>query len=612
MKIVFAILVASFAVWGIGDSFFFGGETDTVAEIGDRQITANELSRAFRSEVQRLQPLNIDEQRARQLGVLDQVLDRLISETLFDAAANDLGMTVGEDTLRRQIRQRFGNIGPAQFENVLRQNGVSEQQYVALLGLQLMRGQYLQSITLGTRAPNALVDKLYAWRGEKRSASIVTVPVDNNAAVREPTEEEVEAYYKAQAADFTAPEYRALSFVFLDPAKIAKEIRISDDRLRKVFDDRLEALSIPEKRTLLQLLAPDRATADKALDRLRAGEDFIAVAKDVAGQDESATRLGAVTQRELPAQLAKPAFALEKGKFSEPIDGPFGLQILQVTEIVPGETPSYEEAREQLRTEVADEEAIDSVLEIANRLEEALGGGGALADAAQDFDLEIRKVGAIDREGRNRSDAPIPGLPGPPFLQVAFETPSGEESFLSETAEGGFFVIRVDSVTPPALRPLDEVRAEAIADWKAEERWKAARERAAALVKRLGEGAKTTDIAKEAGLSGSAPASFTRNGDGAPASMPSSLVSEMFSGPAVGHAAMADGPGGVAIAQLTGIEKAAADTDKDGVEALTRTLRRGIADDIAAQLGNALRERHAVSVNENALRYHFYPDAGES
>ena len=141
----------------------------------------------------------------------------------------------------------------------------------------------------------------------------------------------------------------------------------------------------------------------------------------------------------------------------------------------------------------------------------------------------------------------------------------------------------------------------------------AARERAAALVKRLNEGAKTAGIAKEAGLGGSTPASFTRNGDGAPASMPASLVSEMFSGPAIGHAAMADGSGGIAIAQLTGIEKAAADTDKDGVEALTRTLRRGIADDIATQLGNALRERHAVSVNENALRYHFYQhDAGES
>ena len=34
IKILFGLLVLSFAVWGIGDTFFFGGASNTVAEVG--------------------------------------------------------------------------------------------------------------------------------------------------------------------------------------------------------------------------------------------------------------------------------------------------------------------------------------------------------------------------------------------------------------------------------------------------------------------------------------------------------------------------------------------------------------------------------------------------
>ncbi len=609
IKALFGLLVLSFAVWGIGDSYFGGNVGGTVAEVGDREISSNQLSQAFRNEVERLRPLNIDEQRARELGVLDQVLRQIVTLTLFDEAAREMGLATSEDTLRRQIHQQFGNISSYEFQNILRNNGTNEQEFLAQLEAGLLRDQYINSLTQGTAAPQALVDKLYAWRNERRTAAVMTLPVDQNSPMREPSAEELDAFYKANSINFTAPEYRALNYVYLNPAEVSKDITISEQKLREVYDERRDTLGTPEKRTVLQMLVPDQATADKALDRIRGGEDFTSVAKDLAGQDESATKLGTLTKADLPAQLADPAFDLSMGQPSDPITGPFGLQILQIDEIVAGETPSFEEARESLNADLANEEGINQVLDIANRLEEALGGGSPLTDAARDLDLKLHRIDAIDREGRGPNDTPIANLPAAPFLESAFETPSGQDSLLGETAGGGFFVINVESVTAPALRPLDTVRADAIEDWKADERWKVARESATKIVERLNGGAQLADIAGELKAESEATDAFTRTGESAPANMPAELISQLFGHKDIGKAAMSDGVNGVDIAQLTGIQAASAEQDKEGVETVSRTLVTGIANDITAQLGEALRGRHGVTINQDAVDYHFNANA---
>ena len=512
IKVLFGLLVLSFAVWGIGDSYFGGNVGNTVAEVGDREISTNQLSTAFRREVERLRPLNIDERRARQLGVLDQVLGQIVTLTLFDEAARDMGLVASEASLRQQIKRQFGNIGPYEFENILRNNGTNEQQFLAQLSAGLMRDQYLNSLTQGTAAPKALVDKLYTWRNERRTATLMTIPVDQASPMREPSQEELETYYKANSANFTAPEYRALSYVYLDPVEASKDVKISEQRLREVYDERRDTLGTPEKRTVLQMLVPDQAVADKALDRIRAGEDFVKVAKGHCR----------------PGRERHEARHADEGGFAEAIGGA-GFQIVERPTVRSDHRPLWAanspsrrnrgRRDTQLRrsAQIAErgrsprKKASIQVLDIANRLEEALGGGSSLIDAARDLDLKLRRVDAVDSEGRGKSDTPVAGLPPAPFLKSGFETASGQDSLLGETASGGFFVIHVESITAPALRPLDTVRAEATKDWKADERWKTARASAQKIVERLNGGAKLADIAGELKSKTQTTDAFTRD-----------------------------------------------------------------------------------------------------
>lgn len=612
IKALFALLVASFAVWGISDTYIFGQPGDAVANVGKQQISVNALQDAFRGEVRRLRPLNIDEAKARQLGILDQVLDRLVTATLYDEGARKMGMVVGEEALRQTIRNQLGDIGPNEFQNILRNYGMSEQQYVARLRSQIIRSQYLESLTQGTQAPKPLIDQLYAWREEKRQAELATIPVDPKSKMRMPTDQEIDTQYKAKPHEYTAPEYRSVRFVHLDPENAAETVKVTEEKLREVYQERLPTLGVPEKRQLQQMLVPDAAAADRATTMLKEGKSFVEVAKAIADQDESATNLGTLTQSDLPKELADAAFKLKSGEVSAPIKGPFGLQILRAALIIPGKTPSFEEVRASLEQDIVKEEALEVIFAQVNKLEDALGSGGTLSDAAAELGLTVRKVDMLDKDGHDDKDKPVATLPGDPFLKTVFETAEGQESLVTETGDSGYFVLTVDSIIKPALRPLAEVRDEVIDDWQADQRWKAARERAKDAIDELKKGVKIADLAKKNGWKHEQTKPFSRNGDGAPAEMPPALVSDLFAAKSVNRAFHADGTDGVKIAQLTAIEESRPASDAKGVEALQESLKVGISNDIAAQLGTALRARHDVSVDRQAIQYYFYRDAGES
>lgn len=613
IKILFGLLVISFAVWGIGDSFFGSAGGNTVATVGDTEITVRELDNAFRTEMNRLRRFSIDEEQARQLGVLDQVLERLIALQLVDQGAGEMGVVVGREVVQDQIRKQLGqNITSNELQSRLRNAGLTEGQFVSQIRQQIMAAEYQGSLTAGVKAPKVLADRLYLWRGEKRKAKLIMLPVDQSSPVADPTDEQLEAYYKAHPAEYTAPEYRALSYVFLDPKAAAATITVPEEKLREMYDQRKPEFTIPETRTVLQMLVPDRATADKAIDRLRAGEDFATVAKEIADQDDSATQLGTVTKSDLPNAIADAVFGLEKDKVSDPIEGPFGLQVVKVTEIEPGRTQSFDEARDALAKEAAEVQAIDSVLDMTSRLEESIGAGASLPETATELGLELHKLPAVDREGLTPNDNAVEDLPPAPFLQVAFDTEDGGDSLLNETAESSFFLLHVDSVTPPALKPLDTIRDEVVDDWKAEQRWKAAREEARKLVDRLNGGAQIADIAQERDVTVTDTEGFTRSGEGAPPNMPSGLVADLFAAKTVGRAASADGVGGIAIAQLAAIDKAKPEADKEATGQLTQSLDRGMANDITTQLIGALRNRYGVDVNQAAIKANFFSDADGS
>lgn len=611
VKILFVLLIVSFAAWGIGDMIRTGGISSTVASVGKVDIDRAELDQEFRRQMERLRPMlggNLTTEQARQFGLLDQSLSALVQRALYDQAARDAGISVGADVVRQRIaeepafRNAQNQFDANQFRSVLRNNQLTEDGYVALLRRETARDLVAGAVGAGVTPPKPLVQDLYRFRGERRVAEVVTLP---NAAIGDvgvPDEAELTRYYEDHQVRFTAPEYRALSIAQLSADEIAKDIQIPDNELRAAYDERADELGTPERRTVEMVLADDEAKAKQIAEAAKA-KGLTAAAKD-AGID--VITLDNVTRNELP-EIGDAAFALAQGAASDAVRSGLGWHVMTVTAIQPGATKTFEEARDQLLAKLRKEKAMDSLYSIANRVEDQLASGAPLEEVAQAQSLPIAKIAAVDSSGKapDGKDA-APGRPNfAAMVQTAFQLASGATSNLTEAPNNVFYAVRVDGVTPAAPKPLAEVRDQAVAGWQDDKRAKLAAERAQDIAAKLKQGSEAAaqDVASQSGASFAMTTPFTRDARSVEG-LPGELVRKLFEvkpGETV-TGATADSQVVARLKEIIPADPAASDATLATVES---TVAQGLESDIMAQFGNALRNRYPVEVHRNRIDQFF-------
>jgi peptidyl-prolyl cis-trans isomerase D len=604
VKVLMLLLVASFAIWGIGDIFYGGGQNPAVATVGDAEIPASELADAFNRSVNNLQRQlgpDFDRERAIQLGVMQQALQSLVAERLISLRANDMGLAVPEDALRAMITgnpafQSAGQFDRSRFDQLLRLNGLSEDGYLAGLRQDVMRSALTGSISGPVAVPPALVDALYRFRNEQRRGHYVAVPVAAITDVPEPSEDELAEYHEAHQAQFTTPQYRALTFVTLQPEDLLDEVEVSDPDIEAAYQSRIATYRTPERRTVEHLLAPDQATIEQAAKRLAEGAAFDAVAAEIEGV--SVDQLGTVTRGDLPPEFEDAIFTQAAGEIGDPVSSAFGWHIFRVSAVEPEETVPLEEARAELARELALEEASNRLPDFAAQLDDELAAGTQLAEAARVLGLQAVKVPAVDATGKDPDGAPVAALPPwPEFMQVALETPAGETSLLEET-DAGYFVIQVDQVMEPRLKPVEEVRDELRQAWQAERRRELARARAEELRAELDDGAAPDELLADAGFETKPIEPLRRDQTGTDQGLNQAVVRALFAtAPGEIAGAVVELGDGYALVGTDEVIAADPGADAEARDRLARELESEMRSDLIAQFETQLRRDYPVEID---------------
>ena len=431
--------------------------------------------------------------------------------------------------------------------------------------------------------------------------------IDPSASVPEPTNTQLAAYHKENEAEFTAPERRAVTYLDLSAKEFAKQITIPEDELVVAFEDRRQEFTVPEKRKVLQMVVSEKADAEKAAVRLAGGDAFAVVAKEIADQTAESIDLGEITREDIPEELAPAVFELASNSISSPIQGPFGWHIFKVESITPLKEAKLEDVRAQLVSELSHEKAVDQVFTTANKLEDAIGSGATIEVAGRNMGLTVKKIAAVDA-GRNSENLAIEGLPGAPFLETVFTTNSGEASTLVEAQDGGFFILRVTGVTPSRVQSLTEVRKQAAAAWKSDERIKLAEAKAKKVADQLKLGQSLKEIPGAEGEALTPIAFFTRQTGPARSKLPFDVINQLFEVKKVGDVAVGRDGVRFVIAKLTAIKAPEAAKDFDTYRGLAQNLRTMMGGDILRQYNIALRASHGVSINNALLEQIFTGD----
>lgn len=607
LVIFFGMIFVSFSLWGVGDILRGGGGHQVVATVGDFEITQDEYNRRFSNELRRIQRQfggRFTIENAEAIGLPRSVLDRMISQRLFLEQADKMGLAVSDELVREEtyatqaFQDELGQFSRARFNEVLRQLSQTQEQFAETMRRDIKLSQLTGALSGGVSAPRAMVEQVYAFQNEERLAAFIRIPKSSVEITEAATEADLKSYYEDFSQSFMAPALRDVTVVTVSPEEMAENIDVGEEELREEYEASKGDLGVPEKRKLEQALFDTEEEAQSFYQQLSGGQRFEAALEEFNGDEP--IDFETVSRTELSVLLPEGvdiAFSLDEGEVSEPFEDQVGWHVLHVQEVTPGRTPDFEEVKDQLREDLTMHRAIDEMNVLANDINDMLAGGASLEEVADKLGLTIKDFNGVSQEGKNRAGEAVSGLPSPNrFLDVAFSTEVGDQSLLTDTEDGGFFVLRVNGVTPPEVRPLDEVRAEVERAWLQEQREQKARELAEGYADELRGGATLEEIAENAGFGVQQSAPLTRNGqEPSPA-----FVSQVFS---VEENATftAGGQAALYVGQVTEVRTPDPGSDQQALEEITQRLNQGLSGDLLALYSNDLQQRYGVEVNEAAI-----------
>lgn len=466
----------------------FGGNIQSIGSVGNKSISVNSYARALSEQInafeaQTNQPLSFVQAQA--FGLDRSVLSQVMATAALDDEAAQLGISAGDSFVRDQLllieafQGSDGSFNRDAYEFSLERQGFSVAEFEDTLREEVSRTILQGAVVAGIPQGTTYAQTLATYIGEERSFSWVSLDETQlDAAIADPSDAQLVAFYEENGASFTQPETRVFSYVWLTPEMIQDDVPVDADALRALYDDRIAEYVRPERRLVERLVFPDQASADDAMAQLEvSGTTFETLVAD-RGLQLTDVDMGDVALTDLGA-AGDAVFDTEPGDVVGPFDSSFGPALFRMNAILSAQETTYDEAEPELRRELAAARAVRVIEDSRNGIEDLLAGGATLEDLVDRTDLV---AGQIDWTA-DTSDG-IAAYAA--FRDAAQGAELDAFPELLELEDGGIFALRLDEVRAPSLIPLDDARVDVTTAWIAAQTQSQLRAQAQLLAQSLG------------------------------------------------------------------------------------------------------------------------------
>jgi len=418
--------------------------TTAVASVNGEDILATTWYQATQNLEQQAtqasnQSISLDERQRLQ----DQAYDQLVTDALLRQEYRRRGITVTDDEILQAARfspppqlmqspdlQTDGQFDAAKYQRFL-QSPMARQQ-----GLLYQLDQYYRTEIPKEKLFDQIANDVYA--------------------------SEEELWRRWQDSHDSAE----VSFVAFEPDRIPDSaVRVSDDEIRAYYDTHKKIFERPGRAKVSIIIIPRAVTAaDSAAVRAHAlalrarilgGEKFEDVARAESADSVSAAKggaLGSGAKGRFVAPFQTAAYALKPGEISQPVLTQFGYHIIRL-DSRKGDTITLHHILLRIQQS-------DSAAARTDRRADSLARMAASADQPAKFDsaaraLHIPILRAQTIEGNSLT---VDGRYIPSVGPWAFEgAKPGETSELFD-AEDGYYLARLDSLTPGGTLSLDQAK----------------------------------------------------------------------------------------------------------------------------------------------------------
>lgn len=608
-KLLFALLVFSFAIWGVAD-VFTGWGRGSLATVGDVSISSDEFNRSYQNEIERISRQSnqrLTPEQGRALGLDRRVLNQLVGGAAIEQHARDMGLSLSDQTIVDMVARDPEFAGPdgkfskEGFAAFLRQVGLSEQGFIRLKRQDELRTAMLAAFVKGQAVPKPMLETMHAYNNEKRVIEYLNIDAEKAVTVAEPDEAKLKELYEAGKSNYMTPEYRKFEALFLAADDLKKVIEVSDEDINAEYEKTKESYNTPEKRRIQQIAFKDKAAAEAAKAALDSGKSFGDVAKE-AGAKDTDVDLGLVAKSALiDKKIGEAAFALEKDKISNVIEGTFATVLVRVTQIEPGVVRTLADVKDQVRDKIATERARDQLQDKHDEIDEARNAGKTLKELGEQTKLVYKEIAAADNRGLDPNGVGVlPQVYLQKVTSAVFSPDSGLDQQSIELSDGGYAWINVLSTEPPKQKPFEDVKEDVKGQFMANERARLVSELATVFVNRINAGEPMTALEAAAGNTVQKTEAVTRTT--IPQGLSEAAVAQAFTlqqGKA-GSAQSADQQSRTIIRVVEVVPAPAA--TKEDLDKIAKQIEPELTNQALTEYTETLKKNLGTSVNETELR----------
>ena len=486
MGVMFLLIIPSFVLFGLEGYNGMQDRGEAVAKVDGREISRSEWDAAHKNEIDRLRQSMptldaklLDSPEARYV-----TLERLVRDRVLAASAAQSRLTTSDQRLARELQQNEviaglrgadGKLDMARYRQLVGAQGLTPEMFENQIRAEIATRLVLAGLGATGFATPAQADMSLNAYFEKREVQIARFDSASYAAKINPSDAELEAFYKGNAQLFQAPEQATIEYLVLDLDAIKKSLTVNEQDLKTYYEQNAARIASQEERRASHILiaagktaaAADRekakAKADELLAAAKKAPDSFAELARKNSQDPGSAPNGGDLDFFARGAMTKPfedaAFALKKGDISSVVETEFGFHIIKLADVRTPQQRSFEEMKPELEADVRKQQAQKKFAEVADSFSNAVyEAADGLKSVAERFKLELKTASNVMRK-------PAVGASGvlanPKFLNAIFSPDSVEKKRNTEAVEVASSQLvsgRIAQYTPARTLPFAEVR----------------------------------------------------------------------------------------------------------------------------------------------------------
>jgi peptidyl-prolyl cis-trans isomerase D len=480
-KVLLAIIIVPFVLFGAESLLTGGGGAATVLEVNGEEIDAQQVAQEvvlLRNEMASRMGEDVDFEQLSQEKLTPAAIQRLTESTLIRQLFGELSLTIPEALLQQTIMQTTafqvdGKFSSEQMTRVLADTGFN---------LNTLKGRLAEDIRLGQLRAGILQSGFVTEQNtrlildivnETRAVDWVELTIGDITQSTDVSEVELTDYYEASKTEFLTALNVDVEYLLIDREALSESVE--ESLVVAEYNSQKNEFIETERREIAHILLEinsDQSESDalqkmaEIAEKYNAGTSFEVLAVEYS-QDVGSAREGgdlgyAEKDGTFPEEFEEAVFALPEGALSAPVTTDAGIHLITVTDIAKTSMPAFDDIKRDIEMQIQRRSATKEYVRVMAQVADVAFNAADLAEPASAIDGTIESVSGITRTGGSSSSSQGAQLTSQQ-QQLFSDSNVLDDRMNSEVIElndGQGVVVRVKEAYEPRQLDFDEVRSQ--------------------------------------------------------------------------------------------------------------------------------------------------------